>query len=212
LLQLALDFTDRRIAFKIAEQCRPYVDILEAGTPLIKSEGIQIIKELRQLGLPVFADLKTFDAGGLEARMAAEYEADYATVLALANDTTVKNFTMECRKNGVKVVADLMNAPQSRALFLEREGVNYIAVHSGIDEQQKGHTPFNALRRVRRIVRTPLIAAGGINENSLNLVKSFSEIVVVGSAITHSKDPRGTARRINTIYREGEYKTLQRLI
>ncbi|MFX1448880.1 MAG: orotidine 5'-phosphate decarboxylase / HUMPS family protein, partial [Promethearchaeota archaeon] len=69
-LQVALDFESLEEALRIAEEVAPFVDILEAGTPLIKSEGIRVVKALKN-AYPdklVCADLKTADAGYLEAK------------------------------------------------------------------------------------------------------------------------------------------------
>lgn len=199
MLQLAIDFIDKRRAIRIAKECLPYVDILEAGTPLIKAHGIEVVKELKRLGLPVAADLKTFDAGSLEARMAGENGADYATVLALANDLTIEGFIKTCRSYGIKVVADLMNAPLRRAKLLESMGVDYVAVHSGIDEQKRGGSPIDTLMKLKKNLDLPIVVAGGINEENVALVKGLAEIVVVGSAITRSKHPRLVAKRLKSL-------------
>ncbi|MEM4298600.1 MAG: orotidine 5'-phosphate decarboxylase / HUMPS family protein [Nitrososphaerota archaeon] len=198
LLQLALDITDKHKAFKIAKECSPYVDIIEAGTPMIKAYGIKVVRELKRLGLPVAADLKTFDAGSLEAKMACESGADYATVLALASEATIQGFVEVCRSYGVKVVADLMNAPLRRARLLIR--LDYIAVHAGIDEQKKGGSPIDSLIKLRRL-RSPLVVAGGINESNIALVKEHAEIIVVGSAITKSRHPGLVAKRLKELIR-----------
>ena len=47
-LQLALDTLEREHALKLAEPAAPYVEILEAGTPLIKSVGIRIVSDLKK--------------------------------------------------------------------------------------------------------------------------------------------------------------------
>ena len=47
ILQLALDFVDLPRAILVAEEAvAGGVDWLEAGTPLIKSEGLQAVREL----------------------------------------------------------------------------------------------------------------------------------------------------------------------
>ena len=47
-LQVALDFVDLSRALKAAEAAvEGGADILEAGTPLIKSEGLNAVRELR---------------------------------------------------------------------------------------------------------------------------------------------------------------------
>jgi len=50
ILQLALDFVDLHRAVRVAELAVPAgVDWVEAGTPLIKSEGLDAVRELKRL-------------------------------------------------------------------------------------------------------------------------------------------------------------------
>ena len=42
-LQLAIDVLHTDQALRLAEAARPYVDIFEIGTPLIKHEGMRVI-------------------------------------------------------------------------------------------------------------------------------------------------------------------------
>jgi 3-hexulose-6-phosphate synthase/6-phospho-3-hexuloisomerase len=201
MIQLALDLNNKRDAFKIAKACSPYIDILEAGTPLIKAEGIGIVKELkRRYKLPVLADLKMFDAGYSEVELAGENGADYATVLAIANNVTIKDFIEACKKYGMKSVADLMGSPLKRALFLQDCEIDYICVHSGLDEQKEGKRPFRDLKNLKRIVDCPLMVAGGITQNDIPNAIKYADIVVIGSAITKAEDPRKVAKNIRNIY------------
>jgi len=83
-LQVALDFETLDDALAISREVAPFIDILEAGTPLIKSEGVRAIQTLKDAHPDklVCADLKTVDAGYLEVKMAAKAKADIVTVLA----------------------------------------------------------------------------------------------------------------------------------
>ncbi|MEJ2296545.1 MAG: orotidine 5'-phosphate decarboxylase, partial [Candidatus Lokiarchaeota archaeon] len=77
-LQVALDLIDLEKALRIAEKVASSADIIEAGTPLIKSEGIGAVEVLKD-NFPdklICADLKTADAGYLEVKMAANANAD----------------------------------------------------------------------------------------------------------------------------------------
>ena len=69
-LQLALDLLDLERALRIADAAVPQgVDWVEAGTPLIKSEGLDAVRKLREM-FPthtIIADTKTLDAGRIEA-------------------------------------------------------------------------------------------------------------------------------------------------
>ncbi len=59
-LQLALDFVDLHRAVLVAEKAVPAgVDWLEAGTPLIKSEGLDAVRDLKRRfpALTIVADM-----------------------------------------------------------------------------------------------------------------------------------------------------------
>lgn len=200
MLQLALDFVDERIALKVAKRCSPYIDILEAGTPLIKESGIGIVRKLKRFGLPVLADLKTFDVGYLEARLAAENGADYATVMAATDDRTIEEFVKGCKEHGIKSVADMMACPLKRAVFLERTRIGYICVHSGIDQQKEGKKPFEDLKRVAKMVKAPLMVAGGIKRADIAQACGYADIIVIGSTITKAGNPSAVAKDIREVY------------
>ena len=75
VLQVALDFLNLDRAMKAArEAAQGGADYLEAGTPLIKSEGMEAVRALRA-EFPdhvIVADLKTLDAGRTEMEAAAK--------------------------------------------------------------------------------------------------------------------------------------------
>ena len=82
VLQLALDFVDLERAIHIAEEAvAGGVDWIEAGTPLIKSEGLNAVRALRR-HFPnhvIVADMKTMDAGRAEVEVAAKAGATYVS-------------------------------------------------------------------------------------------------------------------------------------
>ncbi|NDC79533.1 MAG: 3-hexulose-6-phosphate synthase, partial [Chitinophagia bacterium] len=47
-LQLALDMPDLATGLEVAGKTAMYVDVIEAGTPLLIREGIRAIRELRR--------------------------------------------------------------------------------------------------------------------------------------------------------------------
>jgi len=86
-IQVALDLLRIQDALNIASKVAEYIDYLEAGTPLIKAEGLKAVSLLKkEFGdKVVVADMKTMDTGYLEASLAYEYGADYSTVMAAAD-------------------------------------------------------------------------------------------------------------------------------
>jgi len=148
VLQLALDYVDSSRAFKAAGEASGVVDWLEAGTPLIKSEGLSCVRELRRL-FPrhrIVADMKVMDTGRLEVEAAAKAGANVVTVLAAADDSTVTEAVEAAKNVGCEVMADLIGVPDpiSRAKGVEALGVDYVCVHLSIDQQMGGMDFFRS--------------------------------------------------------------------
>jgi len=81
VLQVALDLLDLSRALPIArEAVDGGADWIEAGTPLIKSEGMESVRRLRSEfpGRDIVADMKVADTGALEVEMAAKAGASVA--------------------------------------------------------------------------------------------------------------------------------------
>ena len=123
---------------------------LEAGTPLIKSEGMDIIRQLRETfpGKTIVADMKTMDTGALETEMAAKAGADIICILAASDDSTILDAVKSARKYGAKIMIDLIGVPDKikRAKEVENLGAAYLCIHIGIDEQMQGKKPLITLK------------------------------------------------------------------
>jgi 3-hexulose-6-phosphate synthase/6-phospho-3-hexuloisomerase len=208
-LQVALDFLELSRALRVArEAASAGAEILEAGTPLIKSEGLDAVRALRK-EFPdrrIVADMKTMDAGRAEMESAAKAGADVVTVLGAASDATVRECVEAARNYGFEVEADLINVsdPAARARELESLGVGLVGVHCPIDEQMRGRDPFEVLRKVRSAVSLPLAVAGGItSESAPGAVAAGADVVVVGGAIAKSADAAAATRAIREAMRTG---------
>ena len=192
VLQVALDFLELDRALECArEAVRGGADWLEAGTPLIKSEGLDSVRALRK-EFPrhtIVADMKTLDAGRVEMEAAAKAGAQVAVVSGAASESTVLECVEAGRNYGVKVALDLLAAkdPVGLAKKALGWGVSIIGVHASIDEQMRGLAPFAVLREVAEAVSAEVSVAGGINsETAPEAVKAGADIVIVGGAITKS--------------------------
>jgi len=199
VLQVALDFTEISRALRCAhEAAEGGADWLEAGTPLIKSEGLETVRALRR-EFPdhvIVADMKIMDAGRIEVETAAKAGADIVGVLGVASDATISECVEAAGNYGARIVVDLINEPNParRASGVETLGVDYIVVHTPIDVQMRGADPFENLRRVREAVKLPLGVAGGIHsENAADAVAAGAQIAIVGGAITKSADAKAAA-------------------
>ena len=202
ILQLALDFVDLKRAVKSAEAgVRGGVDWLEVGTPLIKSEGLQAVRELRRLfpETTVVADMKIMDTGRVEVETAAKAGANVVDVLGAASDATIRECIHAGKNYGAKIVVDMIAVKDvlSRAKAVEEFGADYVSVHCAVDEQMEGKDPFETLRQVSQALTIPVAVAGGINsETAARAIDAGASIVIVGGAITKALDPEHAARDI----------------
>ena len=210
VLQVALDFVDIERAVKVAEEAvEGGADWIEAGTPLIKSEGLNAVRALRQ-HFPnnvIVADMKTIDAGRAEVEAAAKAGANIIDVLGAASDATVMECVEAANNYGAEIVVDLIEVrdPVERARAAEAAGAHYIAVHTAIDVQMHGGDPFEKLKLVSSSVNINVAVAGGINsETAAKAVESGANIVIVGGAINKSKDARAAAAEIKKAMLTGE--------
>ena len=188
-LQVALDLMQLTRAVPIAhEAVAGGADWIEAGTPLIKSEGAEAIRTLRREfpGKTIVADTKTMDTGSFEVEIMAKAGASIVTVLGLADDATIEEAVMAGRKYGAEIMVDMINVPDrvARSKRVEELGVSYICLHMGIDSQMRGEEPpIDILRRIVSEVSIPVAVAGGITaENAGEYVEAGASDVIVGRA------------------------------
>jgi 3-hexulose-6-phosphate synthase/6-phospho-3-hexuloisomerase len=210
ILQLALDFVDLKRALKNAQAgIAGGVDWLEAGTPLIKSEGLEAIRQLRQLfpQATIVADMKIMDTGRVEVEAAAKAGANVVDVLGAATDATIRECIQAGKNYGAKIAVDMIAVDDvlARARSVEEFGADLVTVHCSVDEQMEGKDPFAVLRQVSKKLTIPVGVAGGINsETAAEAVKAGAAIVIVGGAINKAMDPEQAARQIRQGLDSGE--------
>jgi len=208
ILQIALDFIDLHRALTVArEAVAAGADWIEAGTPLIKSEGLNAIRELRAVAprpRKIVADMKTMDVGRLEVEIAAKAGADIVGVLGVSSDATIREAVAAARNYGCEVMVDLLGVehPAERARFAQEVGAAYVGVHIPIDDQMRGRTPLEVVRAVRRAVHIPVAVAGGIHPgNAGDVLRVGADILVVGGAITKAEDVGTAVHRMRATMR-----------
>jgi len=194
-LQVALDFVELPRALKVAAAAVVGgADYLEAGTPLIKSEGLDAVRKLRETfpDKTIVADLKTMDAGRIEAEAAAKAGANVMTVCAAASESTIRECVEAGRHYGLDVAVDLMGLadPATFAKTAGEMGAAWLDVHCPIDAQMHGADPLALLKEIRSLTDLTLAVAGGINsESAAPAAAAGADVIIVGGAITKAKDP-----------------------
>jgi 3-hexulose-6-phosphate synthase/6-phospho-3-hexuloisomerase len=216
VLQVALDILELKRALQIAqESIDGGSDWIEVGTPLIKSEGMQAIRLMRDRfpDTIIVADMKVADTGTLEVEMAAKAGANIVCVLADADDSVIAESVRAASLYGIRIMADLINVadPVSRALKLETMGVDIICAHVGIDQQMMGKSSLNLLADLSGRVHIPLAVAGGIDAAGAgDAVLSGADIVIVGGWIARSADVSGSTKKIRTAMDNPSIRTIEK--
>jgi len=213
ILQVALDLLELERAIAIArEAVLGGADWVEAGTPLIKSVGMEAVRRLRAEfpDREIVADMKIADTGTLEVEMAAKSGSSIVCILATADDEVVREAVRAKHLYGVRIMADLINSPDpvARAGELEEMGVDIIAAHAGIDQQMVGLTSVDLVKELAGKISVPIAVAGGLDAASAaEAVRSGAGIVIVGGNIVRSGDVTASTKRIRkAIDRPGSRK------
>lgn len=198
-LQVALDIVDmgklRAVLSSLPENDHL---IIEAGTPLIKKFGLQVISEIRAIKPNAFivADMKILDTGNLEARMAADSSADAVVMSGLAPSSTIEKAIVEARKTGIYSVIDMLNVEDPVGLIAGlKVKPDIVELHRAIDAEHTSHAWGN-IGDIKKAAGGKLLVAtaGGIRVPVVKeALKTGADILVVGRAITASKDVRHAA-------------------
>ncbi len=205
ILQVALDFERLSDAEKIAEVLKHELSgveyICEAGTPLIKNEGLKtVIPGLRSIvgtKTRIAADLKTMDAGAFEVELAKKSGADIISVAGVAEEETINSVLVRSKDLGLEVMVDSISTGEISGR-LERicglikrhnssGGKAILEYHIPMDVQAKTND-FSKVKQMRDKFGIPIAAAGGLDENTIPKVIGYgASVCVVGGAITRPK-------------------------
>lgn len=196
IVQISLDLTSIPEAVSTAETAiTAGVDWLEVGTPLIISDGMGAVKELRSIypDIPIVADLKTMDGGWLEAELMAKAGATHVVVMGVAHKETIELVVKAGRDLGIKVMGDnmAMDDPVKGAQMLEDMGCDFIIHHIGYDfrtlRTERGQatpSPLDQLQDIVKGVGIPVQAVGGLTiDQAIQTPKYGAPLVVIGAPL-----------------------------
>lgn len=200
-LQIALDLVDKTELERILSEI-PDSDkiLLEAGTPLIKKFGIDIVKFIREFHPHSYsiADMKTLDVGWLEVQIAEEASANAVAISGLAPYETLISSIEEAEKRDVDILLDCMNV-ESPSTILDNltKKPEVVLFHRGIDQEGKVDHPWNKIKIIReRFPECKIAVAGGLNlETSSRALNNGADIIIIGRAITQAENIKVTINK-----------------
>ena len=204
-IQMALDSLDFDATMALAEAVAPYVDILEIGTPCIKYNGLKLVKALvaAHPTKTILVDLKTMDAGGYESTPFFEAGGKITTVLGAADMATIQGVIDASKANNAEAQVDLIGVEDKAevAKAAAANGAQIIGVHTGLDAQAAGQTPFADLALIAGLgLDVKISVAGGINKDTIqSTVQAGANIVVVGAAIYGADSPADSAKELRAL-------------
>ncbi|NVM96423.1 3-hexulose-6-phosphate synthase [Arthrobacter wenxiniae] len=200
-LQVAMDLLTIDDALELAGKVAEYVDIIELGTPLIKAAGLAAVTAIKDAHPDkiIFADMKTMDAGELEADIAFKAGADLVSVLGSADDTTIAGAVKAAKSHNKGIVVDLIGVVDkvSRARQAHALGAQFIEFHAGLDEQAQPGFDLKGLLSAGRNALVPFSVAGGVNLSTIEAVQlAGADVAVAGGAIYGAADPALAAKKL----------------
>ena len=201
-LQIAIDTLSPEDTLEFLAKAKDWIDIVELGTPYLLRYGADIIKDIRKISgtIEVLCDSKIMDAGYYEAEELYRAGADYVTILAVTEDSTLADAVRAAKAYGKKTMADMIcikDIPRT-VRKLESMGIDIAAVHTGVDQQRQGRTPLTDLIEMKLSgSHSEIAVAGGINLDTLpSYLEHRPDIVIVGGGIFKAPDPVTETRKI----------------
>ena len=148
--------------------------------------------------------MKIMDAGEVEEDIGFDSGADIVSVLGLASRNTLLGVkTSACKKNK-QVMVDMINHPDpvKHSIEILKYGFDYICLHTAHDDIKNNKNMMNIIHQFSKKHKSENLAlAGGIKPEMLKKLKKYQpEIVIVGSYITLSKNPREATENIWKIF------------
>ena len=173
--------------------------IIEAGTPLIKEYGADVIRQLVDYwsqgdltGNPyIVADLKTMDRAETEVQMVKSAGASAAVCLGQASLETINSFVESCQEEGIDSMLDMMNIEYPiNVLRKLKKQPDVVLLHRGVDEEvfnKNKPIPYIQINKILSSYNVIISIAGGDTIREVQrAIFNGAQIVVVWKEFYHS--------------------------
>jgi len=157
---------------------------IEAGTPFIKQEGMNGIREIRRMWSGhIVADIKTLDGAAQEVAMVRRAGATAATVLGSAPAETLNLFLKTCDELNMISMIDLLGVDDPLDVLRRLEDPpDVVVIHLGRDEEStRGKMiQYRQVKRIHAKYFSLISAAGGVDlKEARSAIFNGANIVVV---------------------------------
>jgi 3-hexulose-6-phosphate synthase/6-phospho-3-hexuloisomerase len=193
IVQISLDLASVEDALRLAAiAVEAGADWLEAGTPLLVSEGRRAVRALRKEfpDHPIVADLKMMDGGYGETSLYADAGADAVVVMGRSHDATIERAAEAAEAGGLLLMGDDMVATDRPAegARLESLGVGLVIHHVGHDHRTRHRaeklSPLTDLPAIVAATTVPVQAVGGLSvEEAIGCPSLGAGVVVFGAPL-----------------------------
>ncbi len=203
-IQLALDRLSIQEAIALGEEVKEYVDWIEVGTSLIKEYGMDSVRALRN-AFPektIVADMKTIDNSRYEFELCYRAGADVATVIGVSPVVTIANCLEVALSYNKEVMIDLLQVSDLHFEEISSLDNAIFCQHLSKDLQEDASNTLLG-EPIFKNEKLNYAVAGGISSTSFPAIMDMNpEIVIIGSAITQSNDPKQAAKFFYDLTRE----------
>lgn len=203
LIQLALDTPRLGDALNVLAKVNDQVDIVEAGTVLCLGAGLTSIASLREVAgsKPIVADIRIGRAGRLFTDLAIAFGADLVTVLGEASLQTLEDAISAARSKGKKIEIELPHGMAAeQVLSLTELGAAGMIVHHKPGSDFRPDSWISATLDLLSQQQGPysISLAGGLDADNISALDPNwkIDVLVVGSEVTKSENPKAAIRAI----------------
>ncbi|SET03084.1 3-keto-L-gulonate-6-phosphate decarboxylase UlaD [Thorsellia anophelis] len=190
LLQIALDQIEQDDALEVAKLTHQFVDIIEVGTILAFSNGVRIVRTLRDLypTHTLVCDLKTTDGGAILSKMAFEAGTDWLTVSAAAHIATINACKLQADKYGGELQIEIYgNWTFEEVAAWRNLGITQCIYHRSRDAELAGLGWLDAdIEKMKKLSDYGIAVSitGGIVSEDIHLFKEVNaKCFIVGRAL-----------------------------
>lgn len=209
-VQVALDTRDLPTALAALRQVSEHVDIIEVGTVLCLSEGMEAVRAIRA-AYPehlLLADIRIAEAGSLLSRLAYDAGADLVSVVSGAAPEAFPAVAEVAAELGRDVQVELSDGWTWATVARCRElGIRHFIFHRSRDAEARGDLSWSpqdleSIARVRDIGGRVSVT-GGLSISELSAFADVpAEIFIAGRALYAAEDPAQSAREFAAAVRD----------